>query len=177
MLENGTYTHTFDDRNTPITVTAELALNHELSVYVWVGRATIPSDAAVQIHLSLGQAYIKVDDLYGAVTGSKWHRQGLGALAVNTAIQFIRAVTPHSAALYGHVCDGKDMQFPEAERPKLRENRKAFWRTFGFRVTSPDARNNEFLCGTVGNLKVQTEGKVLGVHPRIFDIQEMQLTS
>ncbi|NRF71409.1 hypothetical protein HLB44_30930 [Aquincola sp. S2] len=57
------------------------------------------------------------------------------------------------------------------------EGRKAFWRIFGFDVTSPDSRGDEFLRGTVGALRVAGDGLALGEHPRTFDIARMRCPS
>lgn len=170
MFQSGTYTYVFlGDEQVDITVA--LDQGYKLDVNIFVGRSY--SYPVVRHLLGLGNSCVRVIDIYGAGSNTRWHRQGLGALAVNTAIQFLKDIYPLTATLRGHVYDAKGFDLPEEERLLRQKDRKAFWRVFGYGITTPDSRGNEFLCGTIGDLKVLATGHVLGVHPRLFNIEEM----
>ncbi|WP_024929702.1 hypothetical protein [Methylophilus sp. OH31] len=157
-----------------IDIKVNLVRESKLDIYIYVDE--VFTDAAVRHFLSLGNNTVRIDDIYGAGPGSRWHRKGLGALAVNTAIQFLKTLYAPATTLHGHVYDAKDLNFPENERPKLQADRKAFWRTFGYEITAPNAQGDEYLCGTVGNLIAMDKGKVLGIHPRVLNIAQMHFT-
>lgn len=170
-LQSGTYTFT-SSSNPQLDVKVELRSSSKIDIFVYVNAEL--SRPAITLFISLLSNSAIVNDLYGAMPGTKWHRKGLGALAVNTAIQFLKAIYPPTTTVGGHVFDAKDYELPEQDRPKRQEDRKAFWRTFGFGISQPDLRGDEFLCGTVSELRVATIGSALGVHPRAFDISKMQ---
>lgn len=171
MLQSGIYTFGFV---APPRIDLKVKLQHasSLDVFVYVNGDFF--HPAVCHFVSLLNTGPNITDLNGTGPGTRWHRMGLGALAVNTAIQFLKAIYPPTATIRGHVFDAKDFELPEDDRPKRQADRKAFWRTFGFNVAPSDARGDEHLCGGVGDLKVVTIGNTLGAHPRSFDISQMR---
>ena len=174
MLHNGSYNFTFVGTSR-IDVKVILQRGSNLDVLIYIDQANV--HPAIRLFLSLCNTSVRVVDLYGNPPGSRWHRSGLGALAVNTAIQFLKQLYPPSVTLYGHVFDSKDFGLAESEQPERQEGRKAFWRTFGFEISSPDTRGDERLQGTIGALHLASTGLALGEHPRVFDISHMQFLS
>jgi hypothetical protein len=141
----------------PLAVTASVRINR-LDVYIDpISRSPLPQ---IRLFISFTDTNIVVWDLYGNNKGGPLHRQGLGALAVNTAIQFLRVLCPEHATLGGHVYDAQ-------------RGRVTFWRRFKFQVTEPNAMGDQHLRGTLGALSYATDGNAMGEHPRIFDISLM----
>lgn len=128
-----------------------------------VGRSALPQ---IRLFVSYSDTSVHVWDLYGNNPGGPLHRKGLGALAVNTAIQFLRQVCPADASLRGHVTDAQDLS------ASAQEARAAFWRAFNFKVTEPTPEGDQYLRGDLGSLQY-VSGKALDEHPRWFDIALM----
>ncbi len=175
-LKDGSYSITFPD--TPqLDVKVVLVRRSMLEVLAYAyGDFTLP---VVKLFLKLDfyRNSVEVVDCYGSGSGNRFHRMGLGALAINVAIQFLKGTCDPAVEFHGHIFDAGDADLPDTERVKRQEDRKAFWRKFGFGITEPDLKGEEHLCGTLGDLHVSDEGKVLGVHPRCFDIAAMSYTS
>lgn len=125
----------------------------------------------IRLFISFTDSTIFIQDLYGNNKGGHLHRQGLGALAVNTAIQCLRTLCPDNAWVRGHVYDAQDTSI-EAQNARV-----AFWREFNFEVTDPNAKGDQYIGGTLGALRYVTDGKVMGEHPRMFDISLMTKTA
>ncbi|WP_284620560.1 hypothetical protein [Aquabacterium humicola] len=157
MLRDGTYTTTLSGKST-VSVRVVLKRGWRLDVYLHVGDDHRP---AVTHFVSLGKQRVTVVDIFGNAPGSPWHRAGLSALAVNTAIQFLKVLYPPSTPIRGHIVGARDAQ--------RQEERRAFWRSFGFDITAPDRRSDEHLRGTVESVRL-LPGLVFGEHPRILDI-------
>lgn len=169
MYKDGIYTYQLDGTLTVnIKVTLQRSRNLDVEVY-FGGLHTSP---IVRHYLSLNNHSVSVVDISGTGPNSKWHRKGLGAITVNTAIQFIKALYPSDAKLGGHVFDASDFKLSTNERIVRQEERKAFWRTFGFKITPPDEIGDEFLCGKIGDLELLNTGLVLDRYPRVIPINE-----
>lgn len=121
----------------------------------------------IRLFISYSADSVQFWDLYGNNAGGPLHRQGLGALAVNTALQFLRGRCDADAKLRGHVTDAQDLS-REAQQARV-----AFWRAFNFQITDPTPEGDQYLRGTLGNLTFVTTGKALNEHPRIFDVAIM----
>lgn len=171
MIANGTYYISFSE-SPKIDIKIVLKREDKLDVLIYVeDNFDYP---AVSHFLDFKVIGIKVVDICGNGPNSVFHHKGLGTLAVNAAIQILKAIYPPETKIFGHVFDSKDFDLPKADQPKRQTERKVFWQKFGFAISLPDSRGDEHLCGSIGELTMQTKGKVLDVHPRHFDISELK---
>lgn len=166
-MQSGEYTYEMQGSN-PLRIKVSVRADR-VDVYIdAISRTYWPQ---IRLFISFTDSRIEVVDLYGNNKGGPLHRQGLGALAVNTAIQFLRTLCPSTSRLAGHVYDQQDTSV-EAQNARV-----AFWRAFSFEVTEPNAMGDQHLRGTLGALRYVADGKAMGEHPRMFDISLMTKTT
>jgi hypothetical protein len=138
---------------------------NKVEVDVWWN----PSGPRPDVQLVFGLYQDSVE--FGALTGNgfdapAFHRLGFGTFAVNIAVQALQAVCPAKMRVQGVLSNTAEEQLPTAQRLRLEENRRAFWRRFGLDVSTIGDPPEDYLQGTVGTLHTVSSGLLAGQFPR-----------
>jgi hypothetical protein len=98
--------------------------------------------------------------------------RGFGTLAVNLAIEALQALFPahlRTEGLLSHVAEDR---LPAQERERLEDNRRAFWRRFGFRIQRDAPTEPEYISARVGELMRIDRGMVGGRFARSLSLRD-----
>lgn len=157
-VETGTYKWVITERPKPLWIRL-LVTASKIEVFIFM--STNEHSPAVRLFVHRGNQ-IKFEDLYGKNgDGEEFRRKGLGALAVNTAIATLSAISSPTAHVYGLLSNPSD----EPSLKEAREEaRRCFWESFGMNILDRGAPVEHINC-TVEDL-YQSEGSVLGQHNR-----------
>jgi len=147
------------------------APRNRIEVDIWWNRTGLHPD--VQLEFGLYRDSVE----FGSLTGNGYdaphfHRLGFGTLAVNVAVLALKATCPAKTVVQGVLSNTAEEQLAAAERLRLEDNRRAFWRRFGLEVMACGEPPQDYLRGTVGRLRTVATGQVAGQFPRCVALNQ-----
>lgn len=123
------------------------------------------------LRYSIDMESILIEDIQGNDYFTPFHRQGIGTLLINTAIQYLRTRLPETAHVTGQISDVGDPEDPEL-RELCRQVRAGFWHSFGFELC-PGEWGFHPIAARLSQLRLKSGGSPLGFR-RLIPLTEFE---
>jgi hypothetical protein len=146
---------------------------NRIEVGLWWNREGGRPD--VQLIFGLYRHAVELGSLRGnGFDAPAFHHAGFGTLLVNTAVQALQRHCEPPLRVEGVLSNTDELSLPEAQRLRLEEGRRAFWRRFGLQIVARGTPPLDYLSGRIADLRTVTHGQVAGQFERCVPLAQFE---
>jgi hypothetical protein len=156
-----------------VRVRLQYAPDSRIEVGIWWNRDDGHAD--IQLIFGIYPGCVELGCLQGnGFNAPGFHQVGFGTMAVNVAVQALRAVCSPEIPVTGVLSNTDEIGLAADECLRLEANRRAFWRRFGLDVVRYGDPQYDYLRGHVGDLHTVDHGQVAGQFTRCVPLAQFR---